>query len=110
MKSLFRRQRDALTSNQLLCAYCLDDYLAWQAGPTGCGAPVTDRALTVLPSAGNEPGAGAAVCLAHLQALMRYRRRRANGIRSGDGMTTAQQAVPPESPFPAPMPRSAMPS
>ena len=68
-----RRQRDPLTSSQLLCAYCTEAYLAWQQGPPAQDEPAVSPALTVLPSGKNEPGAGAAVCLAHLRALLRAR-------------------------------------
>jgi hypothetical protein len=71
---LFRRPADPLAPGPLRCAYCVDDYLAWlRDRPDGKEAPQPGQALTVLPSAGGEPGAGAAVCLVHLRALMRFR-------------------------------------
>jgi len=74
MKGPFRRRPDPLTSNQLLCAYCVEAYLAWDRGRiAGQHEPAVHPALTVLPSGKNEPGAGAATCLAHLRALMRAR-------------------------------------
>lgn len=58
----------------LLCAYCVEAYLSWQSSPVvGQETPTVNVALTILPSGKNEPGAGAAACLAHLRSLLRAR-------------------------------------